>query len=87
MQLGVAPGVTLGVYRGHGGAVVVSQALQQLLHHIRPFLGQVNLLIRVGGHMEEPDVLAGCIVDCFGEVEAGAGRGDPAAVACGEVRK
>ena len=87
MQLGVAPGVTLGVDRGHRSAVVVSQALQQLLHHIRPFLGQVNLLIWVGGHMEEPDVLAGRIVDCFGEVEAGAGRGDPAAVACGEVCK
>ena len=87
MQLGVAPGVTLGVERGHGGAVVVSQALQQLLHHIWTFLGQVNLLIWVGGHMEEPDVLAGRIADCFGEVEAGAGWGDPAAVACREVSK
>ena len=82
MQLGVTAGVTLGVHGGHSGAVVIYQALQQLLHHIWVLLGQVNLLIWVRGHVEEPDVFVLRIMGSFGEIQTSAGWWDPAAVTC-----
>lgn len=59
---GVGPGVVGREVDGHGGAVVVGQPGQQLLHHVGPVLRQVAALARVGRDVEQPDVLVGGVL-------------------------